>query len=229
MPKRYMYWRNSSIYIASREDYVISWWDYGYPIRYYADVKTLVDGGKHSGSVNFPVSFMLTNPQQVAAKMARLDVEYTEKTNELKKEIADKNITVFSNIEQMTKSYGFDDTNKFLEALKDPNLTLPKKTRDIYFYLPFRMLSIYPTIALFSNLDLMTGRQKKPPFLNVQLVDMTSNLNVIYMASYGSMLIVDDRTYDSLTIQLLVLENYDPKLFEPVMLTPYVKVYKLKE
>ena len=34
--------------IASREDYVITWWDYGYPIRYYSDVKTLVDGGKHS-------------------------------------------------------------------------------------------------------------------------------------------------------------------------------------
>jgi len=30
--------------IASREDYVVAWWDYGYPIRYYSDVKTLVDG-----------------------------------------------------------------------------------------------------------------------------------------------------------------------------------------
>ena len=45
--------------IAQREDYVVSWWDYGYPLRYYADVKTLVDGGKHSGVVNFPVSYML--------------------------------------------------------------------------------------------------------------------------------------------------------------------------
>ena len=65
--------------IASREDYIIGWWDYGYPIRYYADVKTLIDGGGHSGSMNFPVSFMLTHGEKEAAKMARLDVEYTEK------------------------------------------------------------------------------------------------------------------------------------------------------
>ena len=48
------------------------------------------------------------------------------------------------------------------------------------------------------------------------------------MASYGTILIVDDKTYDSLYIQLMVLENYDPDLFEPVILTPYAKVYKLK-
>ncbi|NES53500.1 peptide-binding protein, partial [Escherichia coli] len=35
--------------IANREDYVVTWWDYGYPVRYYSDVKTLVDGGKHLG------------------------------------------------------------------------------------------------------------------------------------------------------------------------------------
>ena len=105
--------------VAQREDYVISWWDYGYPIRYYSDVKTLIDGGKHDGSVNFPVSFMLTNPQDVSAKMARLDVEYTE--NGFIK--IDTNL---SNIEKMTKEYGFKDTNDFLLSLQT-DLKLPKK------------------------------------------------------------------------------------------------------
>ena len=72
--------------IASREDYVVGWWDYGYPIRYYANVKTLSDGGKHSGSVNFPTSFILTNPQEQASKMLRLDVEYTEETFRIKEQ-----------------------------------------------------------------------------------------------------------------------------------------------
>ncbi|MBD3799470.1 MAG: peptide transporter, partial [Epsilonproteobacteria bacterium] len=40
--------------LSHPEDYVITWWDYGYPIRYYSDVKTLVDGGKHNGDVNYP-------------------------------------------------------------------------------------------------------------------------------------------------------------------------------
>ena len=272
-------------HIAGRNDYVISWWDYGYPIRYYADVKTLSDGGKHSGSVNFPVSFMLTHTQKEAAKMARLDVEYTEKTyafqKEHKKEIADKNLTIFPNIEQMTKDYGFHSTNKFLATLKESNITLPQKTRNIYFYLPFRMVNIYPTVTLFSNINLMNGRQGRQPFFyvsrsfkdmgakiqlgqnifldkrtlnltlgnktmpirrfvktqyskdmklnkSVQLVNFTSDVSVIYMANYNTMLIVDEKTYNSLYIQLMVLENYDKNLFEPVILTPDAKVYKLK-
>jgi len=42
------------------------------------------------------------------------------------------------------------------------------------------------------------------------------------------MLIVDEKTYNSMFIQLMVLENYNKKLFEPVILTPSAKVYKLK-
>jgi len=264
-------------HVASREDYVVSWWDYGYPIRYYADVKTLIDGGKHSGSVNFPVSFMLTHTQEEAAKMARLDVEYTEKTANLR----DKNLTTSSNIEQMTKDYGFNNTNNFLKDLKDNNITLPKKTRDIYFYLPFRLINIYPTVALFSDLNLMNGMKEKQPFFfmsrrfkdtgakiqlgqnisldkrtsllsigrqttpirrfvvtqydksmqlhkDVKLVNFTSDISVIYMANYNTFLLLDEKTYNSLYIQLMVLENYDKNLFEPVIFSPNAKVYKLK-
>jgi len=269
---------------ADREDYVISWWDYGFPIRYYADVKTLVDGGKHTGNVNFPVSYILTHPQVQAAKMARLDVEYTEKIAHLvdmKKEgNIDVNMKIFSNIEEMTKDYGLDDTNDFL-ALLSTDITIPKKSRDIYLYLPFRMLNIYPTVTLFSNIDLMSGKQAKQPFFyltrniedrgskiqlgnnifldkktfnltlgnqtisirrfvqtgytkdlklhkNVQFLDKTSNMNVIYMSNYNIMLLLDEKTYNSLYIQLMVLENYNKNLFEPVILTPDAKVYKLK-
>ena len=270
--------------MAEREDYVIAWWDYGYPIRYYADVKTLIDGGKHRGSVNFPVSFMLTHTQAEAAKMARLDVEYTEKTFDYKKshkaEIEDKNLTIFSNIEQMTKAYGYNDTNAFLASLKN-DIKLPKKSRDIYFYLPWRMVNIYPTVALFSNINLMNGVKAKQPFFfvsrnfkdlggtiqlapnifldkrdlslkignkvvpikrfvktyygtamqlhkDVQLVNFSSNISVIYMQNYNTFLIVDEKTYNSLYIQLMVLENYEKNLFEPVILHPSAKVYKLK-
>lgn len=270
--------------IADREDYVIGWWDYGYPVRYYADVKTLADGGKHSGSVNFPLSFILTKPQDVAAKMARLDVEQTEKTFEFvdknKQLIKDKNLTVFSTIEQMTTEYGFKDTNDFLLSLQT-DIKLPKKTRDIYFYLPFKMINILPTVNLFSNINLMNGKQGAKPFFFVsrnfkdmgdkinfgrgvvldkrtgnvmlgqqkvplkrfvktaydkqmklqvdeKLLNITANLNIIYMSNYNTFLILDDAMYDSLYIQLMVLEKADPKLFESVELNPNVKIYKLK-
>ena len=270
--------------IAGREDYVISWWDYGYPIRYYADVKTLADGGKHSGSVNFPVSYILTHPPKEAAKMARLDIEYTEKTfafqKEHKQEIIDKNITVFSNIEQMTKGYGLDDTNDFLALLKI-DIKLPKKTRDIYFYLPFKMMQIYPTVVLFSNLDLMSGEKGAQPLffmsrnykdngsfvdlgqgvvldkrdMNVKIgnhkvllkrfvqtaydknmhvkttvkpINFMANYSLIFMSSYNTFLLMDENTYNSLYIQLMVLDHYDKQLFQKVIDNPYAKVFKLK-
>ncbi len=263
-----------------REDYIISWWDYGYPLRYYSDVKTLIDGGKHGGESNFPVSFMLSNPQQISAKMARLDVEYTEKTFKLAEESKDKNLTIFTNIEQMTKDYGFKDTNDFLASLST-DIHLPEKTHDIYFYLPYRMLDIYPTVTAFSYINLMNGEKQAAPFFfisrgfsetqnaielgsgislskkessikignksvpvkrfvktsydtnmelqkSVQMLDYNGYLNVIYMADYKTFLVIDDKTYNSLYIQLTVLEEYDKTLFEKVIATPHAKVYKLK-
>ncbi len=145
--------------IANREDYVLSWWDYGYPIRYYSDVKTLIDGGKHGGDANFPVSYALTSSQEKAAKLARFEVEYTEKAYVH----AEKNETVMNNTAQMSVDSGFKNANDFLAAL-ETDITLPPKTRDIYFYLPYRMLSIFPTVAQFSNLDIMSGKVVRQPF-----------------------------------------------------------------
>lgn len=141
--------------MASREDYVVSWWDYGYPIRYYADVKTLVDGGKHAGISNFPVAFELTSNQVAAANMARLDVEFTEKS--FKEPCG-------ASIECMLKAYKAKNPNDFLNALNDKNLQRPAKTRDIYFFLPNRMMNIYPTVNMFSNIDLLSGKQGARPF-----------------------------------------------------------------
>jgi dolichyl-diphosphooligosaccharide--protein glycosyltransferase/undecaprenyl-diphosphooligosaccharide--protein glycosyltransferase len=164
--------------VAKREDYVVTWWDYGYPIRYYSDVKTLIDGGKHSGAVNFPVSFVLNSDQVSGAKMARLDVEYTEKSF---KEKQNK-----TNIEQMTIDYGYKNTNEFLNSLTK-DIELPKKTRDVYLYLPNRMLNIFPTVTLFSNIDLMTGVKGVRPFFyksntikeNGNIIDLGNNIKLI--------------------------------------------------
>jgi dolichyl-diphosphooligosaccharide--protein glycosyltransferase/undecaprenyl-diphosphooligosaccharide--protein glycosyltransferase len=263
--------------IASRDDYVVSWWDYGYPIRYYSDVNTLIDGGKHSGAVNFPVSYMLTNPQVVAAKLARFDVEYTEKRFLMNKEDVDRNRT---NIANMTLDSGFKDTNDFLTSL-GLDTVLPEKTRDIYFYLPYRMIGIFPTVAKFSDIDLMTGKTNRRPFfyqtnrfkdsgtlLNLangvifnkksgmlkignqevpikeflitsydkkrklirqrQTIHKDANMYLVYMKSYNTFLILDEDMLNSTYIQLFVFENYDKNLFEPVILDPNAKVFKLK-
>ena len=273
---------------ADREDYVISWWDYGYPIRYYSDVKTLIDGGKHSGAVNFPVSFELTNDEARAAKLARLDVEYTEKKAALvdeKKIDEDSAEYNRSTIAQMTLDYGFKDVNAFLDALAEDDFKLPKKSRDIYFFLPDRMMGIFPTVAQFSNIDLMSGATVRNPIFLVttpikqmgpniavlyqnrfrflidtqkgevdigkkkmpisqfivtyydksmklhvqkQTVNLAAKVSVIYMKNYNRFLILDADMLDSTYVKLFVLEEYDPRYFEPVELTPLAKIYRLK-
>lgn len=262
--------------ISDREDYVVAWWDYGYPLRYYVDTKTLIDGGKHSGEVNFPVSYMLTNPSEKAAKLARLEVEYTE--NAFTK--AEKNETVINNTAQMTLDAGFKNANDFLDSL-DTNITLPPKTRDIFFYLPYRMMGIYPTVAQFSNLDIMSGKTVRQPFffqtnrfqdaadkmdfgqgvvldkakgmvkLGTQeiplkrfvktgytkekilvkeetMVHANGQFSIIYMQAYNTFLILDEASFNASYIQLFVLENYDERFFEPIILDAYAKIYKLK-
>ena len=262
--------------ISLNNDYMIAWWDYGYPIRYYSEMKTLIDGGTHSGKDNFAVSFILNSSQGIAAKMARLEVEYTEKRLNKLNGVKFAN----SNIEQMTLDYGFNNTNDFLTNLA-LDIDLPNKTRDIYLYLPNRMLNILPTIGLFSNLDLMNGKKFKTPLFyqstniklekniidlgnnikifqnkgliklgsksyrinrfistvydgkgklnkNIQIIDANSSINIIYMKNYNKFLVLGEKLFNSLYIQLFVLENYDSKYFEPIILTPLSKVYKLK-
>lgn len=148
--------------IDPRKDYAISWWDYGYPIRYYGYAKTLADGGKHRGEDNFPVSFALSVPSQLAAaRMARLGVEYTER------QMAEK--WGHPIVAQMMADHHTGDANTFLNSLLEPQFELPQKTRDIYFVLPYRMADIFSTVMLFSSLDLSSGRQYPTPlFLHVQ-------------------------------------------------------------
>lgn len=136
--------------IADREDYTIAWWDYGYPIRYYADTKTLIDGGKHLGKDNFAVSFALGEPQISSANMARLEVEYTERNFSEK---------FGSNLAKMMQEYNATNVNAFLNSLSSKEFKAPKKTRDIYYYLPDAMMHIFPVVLQFSRLDLSSGKE----------------------------------------------------------------------
>jgi dolichyl-diphosphooligosaccharide--protein glycosyltransferase/undecaprenyl-diphosphooligosaccharide--protein glycosyltransferase len=141
------------------EDYVIAWWDYGFPLRYYADMKVLSDGAQHSGGRNFPVSYMLTNSinQKEVASLAR---HVVEADNARKMQTTKHSGEAF---EIAMKTAGFSDPYLFLDALKADNVTLPKKTRDIFFTMPMRMVNILPTVHLFSNMNIKTGAKKAQP------------------------------------------------------------------
>lgn len=258
--------------IADREDYALAWWDYGYAIRFFSDVKTLIDGGKHLGNDNFAVSKALLSQQRTAANIARLEVEYTE-----------RNFTEHfgSNLSQMMKDYNASDVNEFLASLDNLEFQTPKPSRDVYFVLPDRMNNILSVVANFSRLDLKDGKSYADPvYINTERFawrgdeihfegglslsgdgskltyggkkhpvntfistkyengkleisaseyDPDAGLFVIYMRDYGRFIIMDSEIFVSSYIQLFVLENYDKELFEPVILDPAMKVYKIKK
>ena len=255
--------------IAGRNDYVMTWWDYGYPIRYYSDVKTFVDGGKHTGDVNYPVSFALTRDLKSSRNMALLDAYFTEYNYKHNNKSSDY-------LKSMLNKYNIKDPNDFLSLLST-TIKLPNVKEDIYYFLPLRMFNILPTIALFSNIDLKTGKEQRHFFFQsngfkkegndiflgngvkillnkkaivignkaipihyfivteilkngktVKKVDKVSEqgLNVIFMKSYRKWLIVDDFYFNSTFVQLFVFENTEG-LFKPVIINPYVKIFKV--
>ncbi len=137
--------------IAHSKDYTLSWWDYAYPIWYYSDTSTLIDGSKHHND-NFIISqIMQTTSPVFAANLGRLAVET----------YVDSNYSIVANTLFKNGKKDQHNPNKILEKLYSDACVLPKKTRDIYLYLPYRMLRIFPTVSVFGNLDLMTGEKRR--------------------------------------------------------------------
>ena len=137
--------------IADAKDYTLSWWDYGYPIWYYSDTSTLIDGGKHNNDNYIISKIMQTSSPELAVNLSRLAVET----------YVDSNYSVVT--ETLFKNGKKDqlDPNMLLANLEASTFKLPPKTRDIYLYLPYRMLRIFPTVAIFGNLDLTTGQEER--------------------------------------------------------------------
>lgn len=253
--------------IASPKDYTLTWWDYGYPVWFYSDTSTLIDGGKHNND-NYIISKLMfsTSPEEVA-NLSRLAVET----------YVDSNYSIVAN-----KLFENKNPNSLLDELKSNDFKLPKKTRDVYLYLPFRMMRIFPTVGVFGNINLKTGKRKRTisfypaapatqnggkimlqngivfdslkgeielggkrkkvqrfdiatlgqdgmPKVQSQLMHMDGDWCVIFLQSYGQMVVMDRETYNSTYVQMFMLGKYNKDLFELVVSSPYSKIYKVKK
>jgi undecaprenyl-diphosphooligosaccharide---protein glycotransferase len=257
--------------IGSDKDYVITWWDYGYPIWFYTGKNTLIDGGKHHND-NYIVSKILSgsSPQE-ASRLSRIAIET----------YVDSNYSIVADTLFRNKKRDQVNTELYLENLRYGEMSKVGKTRDVYVYLPLRMLDIFPTVKVFSNLDLETGKKFNPPFfykttwmkqgekgvdlgsgvvfkqkegiisisnqdlpvkkvviagyqadgkLGVKQTNLHRNgsLIVLILQSYNMVVVMDEELFSSNYIQMFFLENYDPDFFEPVVGSPWSKVYRVK-
>ncbi len=105
---------------------------------------------------------MQTSSQELVSNLSRLAVEtYVDSNYSI---VSD---TIFKNGEKDQL-----DPSTVLSELENGVYELPKKTRDIYLYFPYRMLNIFPTVAVFGNLDLTTGKpERKISFYPTSVAD----------------------------------------------------------
>jgi len=121
-------------------DYVVSWWDNGWPLWYFTFLNTMIDNGKNTHDT-FVVSSILLNPNpQATSNMTRYFYErYSALQN--------KSESVLTHIAQKEKIL------EVLETLKKRTFVMPEKTFDIYFFLNDALINKLPVIKQFSLMD----------------------------------------------------------------------------
>jgi undecaprenyl-diphosphooligosaccharide--protein glycosyltransferase len=258
--------------VASSRDYTLAWWDYGYPIWFYADTSTLIDGAKHHDDNFFISKILQTDSPELAANLGRLAVET----------YVDSNYSTLASALFHNGKKDQKDPNLLLGRLATDTYPLPKKSREIYLYLPYRMMGIFPTVMLFGNLDpktgkalrkplfmttapvggqgdllqlsngllldlkegyLLEGQKKKIPLKRLAVAVLQKDMKIktetfsyrpdaqysaVYLKSYRRVVLMDNQTFRSIYVQMFMLGNYDDRLFEPVVLSPYSRIYRLK-
>lgn len=194
--------------ISKNGDYVISWWDYGYPLWYYTGRNTLIDGGKHHHD-NFVVSQIMLSPSsRFVYNLSSLSVEeYIKFANIVKNANRDGKVT---NESKIYKEFGYQDAidvilkNRqkdqlepyaVLTSLEDDSFELPPKSADIYLYMPYRMFDIFPTIASFGRQNLLTGENTND--MQVVSAVLSKQENGVLMLDNGFIVDLNNGTISS--------------------------------
>jgi dolichyl-diphosphooligosaccharide--protein glycosyltransferase/undecaprenyl-diphosphooligosaccharide--protein glycosyltransferase len=88
----------------------------------------------------------------------------------------------------MLKDYKADSIDDLMVNIQLNPQSLPKPTRDVYLYLPLRMMDIFPTVTLFSYLDLKNPANKpEQPFFYMtqsiqdtgKTIELGNNISII--------------------------------------------------
>ena len=139
---------------SKKGDFVLTWWDYGWPLRYYTNLHTLIDNGKHQQD-NFIVSKILLSDNEIFTKNA--SIFFIEKYIEGKRKGFSKVMDYFSH------NYAIN----YLEVLKNAEFKLPSSNRSVYILLHKRMLPTLGNMESFSNINLKSGKNYKSSVINM--------------------------------------------------------------
>lgn len=233
---------------AQKGDFALAWWDYGYFVSYFSGLKTFIDGGKHSGAQNFPISLALSTKEETTSyNIAKM-------------------LLSGESLESYLQNLGIAET---LEILKTKQ-TFAESQNALYFILPWRMLEIFPSIMRFSQIDLTNGKIPKLDFFalsiseknemvefkngiklnkntgevlsqdfnttiqksidlqnhTTQSFDDTSTLMAIFLPN-GKTLLCAESYLETFYFKGLFFEQLDKNLFQKVLKNDKITIYKL--
>ena len=153
-------------------DFVVTWWDYGSGCWFYGDTRTFTSPA-HQTFDNFLTSEILRSPSPSrAANLARLKAETFIDLQDKR----EKGESTFGTAVQAIFKDGTPDLEFYqglISDLESNNSILPPKTSDIFLFLPYEILRIFPTILSFSSRNLYFPQKyrasgpnsKDPPML----------------------------------------------------------------
>ncbi len=135
------------------DDFVVTWWDYGSGCWFYGDTRTFTSPA-HQTLDNYLTSEILrANSHLQAANLARLKTETFVRLQDEKKS---GEATYDTAVQEIFKDGSSDLVfyQALLEEMNDANASLPSKSRDVFLFMPYEILRIFPTILSFSSRNL---------------------------------------------------------------------------
>jgi undecaprenyl-diphosphooligosaccharide--protein glycosyltransferase len=130
-------------------DYVHTWWDWGTAVWCHAERNVLTHPGNQSTDTFICAKMLMTDSPRLSAHLGRTAVEYYHHDDS-----SGLAVNHIFGKENQTPS----------ETLKSLEAHLPvQPTRDIFMYLPYRLLKFYHVLHMFSERDLSTGEEMPFP------------------------------------------------------------------
>lgn len=151
--------------VAGPADTTIAWWDFGYPISYFAHTRTLTDGSRRGDDAALVAEILATDTPRLATELGRLAAEALD--NGAME--AGASIWLFDPPKDLHISPA-----DFLTEVRSGRRKAVANRGDIYVYLPLRLLPIAPAMELYR--PSAVGQFRRVPFLQLSRgVSMTGN------------------------------------------------------
>lgn len=252
----------------TKEDAIVSWWDYGWPLWYYSGHdNTLTDNGYHGGpDLNIVAKLLLSHDQNFTYNAISILGNNRLKAHENNYRFVLPYLLKDQNYTTLLSSFnkGIIDTTQhkgnnyillhrgmlnFFTAIIEQaqqNLKGDKGDTKLYAWTPlvkpfshnYSLLEGYSFI-----LDSSTGKVKDADdkFSEINTLMITSNnkrkesfqfhnrSKHYLIADRGTLIWLDESYYKSFYVQAMLFDAYDKNLFEKVVETGRIKIFRVKK